>query len=105
MTNIEKAFRRCAAAVSLNPKEILQHILRHTVITHPAQAGIDLPTVKRISIIKNYKWLNVNIFNRIINKFNFFNICNASYFTFLIKQRSNLFAMPLIIFSQLTQAY
>jgi hypothetical protein len=27
----------------------LRHTLRHTAITHLAQAGVDLPTVKRIS--------------------------------------------------------
>lgn len=48
-TNIEKPFRRVVAAAGLNPKEVLRHTLRHTAITHLVQAGIDLPTVKRIS--------------------------------------------------------
>ena len=48
-TNIEKPFRRVVAAAELNPKEVLRHTLRHTAITHLVQAGIDLPTVKRIS--------------------------------------------------------
>lgn len=47
--SIEKAFRRVVAAAGLNPKEVVRHTLRHTAITHLVQAGIDLPTVKRIS--------------------------------------------------------
>ena len=48
-TNIEKAFRRSVTTAGLDPKEVLRHTLRHTAITHLVQAGIDLPTVKRIS--------------------------------------------------------
>lgn len=48
-TNIEKPFRRVVRAAGLNPREVLRHTLRHTAITHLVQAGIDLPTVKRIS--------------------------------------------------------
>jgi site-specific recombinase XerD len=33
----------------MNPEEVLRHTLRHTAITHLVQAGVDLPTVKRIS--------------------------------------------------------
>ena len=33
----------------LDPDQILRHTLRHTAITHLVQAGVDLPTVKRIS--------------------------------------------------------
>jgi integrase len=47
--NIEKSFRRVVRAAGLNPEEILRHTLRHTAITHLVQAGVDLPTVKRIS--------------------------------------------------------
>ena len=47
--SIEKAFRRVVVAAGLNPKEVVRHTLRHTAITHLVQAGIDLPTVKRIS--------------------------------------------------------
>lgn len=43
--NIEKPFRRVVTAAGLDPKEVV----RHTAITHLVQAGIDLPTVKRIS--------------------------------------------------------
>jgi site-specific recombinase XerD len=33
---------------TLSPGQILRQTLRHTAITHLVQAGIDLPTVKRI---------------------------------------------------------
>lgn len=47
--SIEKAFRRVVAKAGLDPKEVLRHTLRHTAITHLVQAGVDLPTVQRIS--------------------------------------------------------
>lgn len=47
--NIEKQFRRVIVAAGLNPKEVVRHTLRHTAITHLVQAGVDLPTVQRIS--------------------------------------------------------
>jgi integrase len=46
---IEKPFRRVVKNAGLNPKEVVRHTLRHTAITHLVQAGVDLPTVKRIS--------------------------------------------------------
>ena len=53
--SIEKRFRRVVKAAGLNPKEIVRHTMRHTAITHLVQAGIDLPTVKRISGHKTLK--------------------------------------------------
>ncbi len=47
--SIEKPFRRVIVAAGLDPKQIVRHTLRHTAITHLVQAGVDLPTVKRIS--------------------------------------------------------
>lgn len=47
--SIEEPFRRVVAAAGLDPKEIVRHTLRHTAITHLVQAGVDLPTVQRIS--------------------------------------------------------
>lgn len=47
--SIEKAFRRVVAAAGLHTKEVVRHTLRHTAITHLVQAGVDLPTVQRIS--------------------------------------------------------
>lgn len=46
---IEEPFRRVVAAAGFDPKEVVRHTLRHTAITHLVQAGVDLPTVKRIS--------------------------------------------------------
>jgi integrase len=47
--SIEKSFRRVVTAAGLDPKQVIRHTLRHTAITHLVQAGVDLPTVKRIS--------------------------------------------------------
>jgi integrase len=46
---IRKAFRRAAIEAKLDPAEITPHTLRHTAVTHLVQAGVDLPTVQRIS--------------------------------------------------------
>jgi integrase len=49
MIAIEKTFRRVVKAAGLDPYQVVRHTLRHTAITHLVQAGVDLPTVKRIS--------------------------------------------------------
>ena len=46
---IEEPFRRVVIRAGLDPKQVVPHTLRHTAITHLVQAGVDLPTVKRIS--------------------------------------------------------
>jgi len=46
---IEKPFRRVVVNAGLDPTQVVRHTLRHTAITHLVQAGVDLPTVKRIS--------------------------------------------------------
>jgi len=46
---IVKAFRRVVVRAGLDPYEVVRHTLRHTAITHLVQAGVDLPTIKRIS--------------------------------------------------------
>jgi integrase len=46
---IRKAFRRSVARAGLDPDVVTPHVLRHTVVTHLVQAGVDLPTVQRIS--------------------------------------------------------
>ena len=51
--NLDKPFRRCVMGAGLDVKQIVRHTLRHTAITHLVQAGVDLPTVKRISGHKN----------------------------------------------------
>ena len=47
--DVRKAFVRCVVAAGLDPTQLVRHTLRHTAITHLVQAGVDLPTVKRIS--------------------------------------------------------
>jgi integrase len=47
--SIEEPFRRVVTAAGMDSKEIVRHTLRHTAITHLVQAGVDLPTVQRIS--------------------------------------------------------
>ena len=47
--NLDKPFRRCVLGAGLDVKTVVRHTLRHTAITHLVQAGVDLPTVKRIS--------------------------------------------------------
>ena len=47
--DVRKAFMRSVRAAGLDPKQVVRHTLRHTAITHLVQAGVDLPTVKRIS--------------------------------------------------------
>ena len=47
--NVEKPWKRVVVAAGLNPAQVVRHTLRHTAITHLVQAGVDLPTVKRIS--------------------------------------------------------
>ena len=54
-TEIAKPFRRVVAAAGLDPKQVIRHTLRHTAISHLVQAGVDLPTVKRISGHKTLK--------------------------------------------------
>lgn len=51
--NLDKPFRRCVLAAELDVKQVVRHTLRHTAITHLMQAGVDLPTVRRISGHKN----------------------------------------------------
>jgi integrase len=47
--SIEKPWRRAVKAAGLDVKQVVRHTLRHTAISHLVQAGVDLPTVKRIS--------------------------------------------------------
>ena len=49
VTCIEKPFRRVVKAAGLDPKQVIRHTLRHPAITHLVQAGVDLPTVQKIS--------------------------------------------------------
>lgn len=47
--NIEKPWTRVVTKAGLDPRVVVRHTLRYTAITHLVQAGVDLPTVKRIS--------------------------------------------------------
>ena len=47
--DIRKPYVKAVVAAGLDPIKVVRHTLRHTAITHLVQAGIDLPTVKRIS--------------------------------------------------------
>ena len=47
--NIKDPFRRVAVAAGLDPKQVTPHVLRHTAISHLVQAGVDLPTIKKVS--------------------------------------------------------
>jgi integrase len=47
--DVRKAYVRVVTAAGLDPTQVVRHTLRHTAITHLVQAGVDLPTVKRIS--------------------------------------------------------
>ena len=51
--NLDKPFRRVVTNAGLDKALVVRHTLRHTAITHLVQAGVDLPTVKRISGHKN----------------------------------------------------
>jgi integrase len=42
-------FRRSVKRANLNPSRLTPHILRHTAITELVKAGVDLPTIQRIS--------------------------------------------------------
>lgn len=42
-------FRRIAGRAKLDPKKVTPHVLRHTAITGLVKAGVDLPTIQRIS--------------------------------------------------------
>jgi integrase len=46
---MSKPFRRAVKAAGLDPKTVTPHVMRHTAITTLVQAGVDLPTVQRIS--------------------------------------------------------
>ncbi len=44
-----KPFRRAAIVAGLDPNVVTPHVMRHTAITRLVQAGVDLPTIQRIS--------------------------------------------------------
>jgi len=46
---MEDPFRRAVIAAGLDPKLVTPHVMRHTAITKLVQAGVDIPTIQRIS--------------------------------------------------------
>jgi site-specific recombinase XerD len=46
---MDKSFRRAVVRAGLEPKIITPHVMRHTAITKLVKAGVDLPTIQRIS--------------------------------------------------------
>jgi integrase len=48
-TNMARPFARAVVRAGLDPDKVTPHTLRHTAITRLVKAGVDLPTVQRIS--------------------------------------------------------
>jgi len=46
---MQRSFRDAVKSARLDPELATPHVMRHTAITKLVQAGIDLPTVQRIS--------------------------------------------------------
>lgn len=46
---MDRAFRDAVKAAGLDPALVTPHVMRHTAITALVQAGVDLPTVQKIS--------------------------------------------------------
>ena len=75
LKEIRKPFIRVIKRAGLDPKKIVRHTLRHTVITHLVQAGVDLPTVKRISghktliMVERYSHQNTEHIQEAFEKF------------------------------------
>jgi integrase len=42
-------FERAVARAGLDPQKVTPHVMRHTAITRLVQAGVDIPTIQRIS--------------------------------------------------------
>lgn len=48
-SNMAKAFLRAVIRAGLSPDKVTPHVMRHTAITRLVKAGVDLPTIQRIS--------------------------------------------------------
>jgi integrase len=46
---MDSAFRDAVKRAGLDPAQVTPHVMRHTAITALVQAGVDLPTIQRIS--------------------------------------------------------
>lgn len=47
--SMHRQFRRAAARVGLDVSQVTPHVMRHTGITRLVKAGVDLPTIQKIS--------------------------------------------------------
>lgn len=47
--SMDYGFRRAVTAAGLDPKKVTPHVMRHTAITRLVKAGVDVPTIQRIS--------------------------------------------------------
>lgn len=47
--DMERPFARAVVRAKLNPDKVTPHVMRHTAITRLVKAGVDLPTIQRIS--------------------------------------------------------
>ena len=52
--SMEYGFKRAVVRAGLDPALVTPHIMRHTAITRLVKAGIDLPTIQKISAHKTY---------------------------------------------------
>ena len=46
---MDNAFRDAVVGAGVDPKLVTPHVMRHTAITALVQAGVDLPTIQKIS--------------------------------------------------------
>jgi integrase len=49
LARMDRPFREAVKAAGLDPELITPHVMRHTAITKLVQAGVDLPTIQKIS--------------------------------------------------------
>jgi len=47
--DMQRQFERAVIRAGLDPKKVTPHVMRHTGITRLVKAGVDLPTIQRIS--------------------------------------------------------
>ena len=48
-TNMARPFARAVIRAGLDPEKVTPHTMRHTAITRLVKAGVDLPTIQKIS--------------------------------------------------------
>lgn len=47
--DFERPFQRAVVRAGLGPQKVTPHVMRHTGITRLVKAGVDIPTIQRIS--------------------------------------------------------